>query len=96
MDRDTVINYLKKFKAEKQNHYHIERLGVFGSVAKNEAHDNSDIDIVVKLTCQDLFELIGIKQELEEAFNAPVDVVSYRDRMNSFLKKRIDAEAVYV
>jgi len=39
---------------------------------------------------------IGIKQDLEEKFHRSVDIVRYRDRMNAFLKKRIDKEAVYV
>jgi len=43
-----------------------------------------------------LFYLVGIKQVLEEKFQRPVDIVRYRDRMNAFLKKRIDREAVYV
>ncbi|MEK6646783.1 MAG: nucleotidyltransferase domain-containing protein [Candidatus Firestonebacteria bacterium] len=96
MNRKEIIEYLKKFKEENKNKYHIDRLGVFGSVAKDTANDNSDIDIVVVLTKQDLFEIIGIKQKLEESLNFPVDVVSYREKMNSFLKKRIDKEAVYV
>lgn len=96
MCRKEVIKYLKKFKEENKNKYHIERLGVFGSVARDTAGDNSDIDIVVVLTKQDLFEIIGIKQSLEESLKSPVDVVSYREKMNSFLKERIDKEAVYV
>lgn len=96
MNRKEIIEYLKKFKKENKNKYHIERLGIFGSVAKNTATDNSDIDIVVTLSKQDLFELIGIKQTLEERLNSPVDVVSYREKMNLFLKKRIDEEAIYV
>jgi predicted nucleotidyltransferase len=50
---------------------------------------------VVELGNPDLFNLIGIKQELEERFHCPVDVVRYRDKMNGFLKHRIDQEAVY-
>lgn len=96
MSRKEIIEYLKKFKEENKNKYHIERLGVFGSVARDTANDSSDIDIVVVLTRQDLFEIIGIKQSLEENLKSPVDVVSYREKMNSFLKKRIDKEAVYV
>jgi hypothetical protein len=96
MDREADIKYLKKFKEENKNKYHIESLGVFGSVAKNKSNDNSDIDVVVKLTKQDLFEIIGIKQELEEKLQTPVDIVSYREKMNAFLKKRIDEEAFYV
>lgn len=96
MSRKEIIKYLKKFREENKDKYHIERLGVFGSVARNMADDNSDIDIVVVLAKQDLFEIIGIKQDLEENLKFPVDVVSYREKMNSFLKKRIDTEAIYV
>lgn len=96
MNRKEIIEYLKKFKEENKNKYHMERLGVFGSVARDTANDNSDIDIVVVLTKQDLFEIIGIKQSLEESLKSPVDIVSYRKKMNSFLKKRIDKEAIYV
>lgn len=96
MSRKEIVKYLKKFREENKNKYHIERLGVFGSVARDTATDNSDIDIVVVLTKQDLFEIIGIKQGLEESLKSSVDVVSYREKMNPFLKKRIDKEAVYV
>ncbi|MFH0771442.1 MAG: nucleotidyltransferase domain-containing protein [Candidatus Omnitrophota bacterium] len=96
MSRKEIIKHLRKFKEENKNKYHMERLGVFGSVARDTANDDSDIDIVVVLTRQDLFEIIGIKQSLEESLKSPVDVVSYREKMNSFLKKRIDKEAIYV
>ncbi len=56
----------------------------------------SDVDIVVQLENQDLFNLIGIKQDLEEQLHRPIDIVSYREKMNKFLKQRIDKEAVYV
>lgn len=96
MDREEIIQSLKSFKEEKTNKYHIRKLGFFGSVAKNKIREESDIDIVVQLTKQDLFELIGIKQDLEERLKYPVDIVSYREDMNSFLKKRIDEDAIYV
>lgn len=96
MNRKEVIKYLKKFKEKNKNKYHIERFGIFGSVARDTATDTSDIDIVVVLKKQDLFEIIGIKQILEETLKSPVNVVSYREKMNSFLKNRIDKEAIYV
>ena len=96
MDREEIIQLLKKFKEENKNKYNIKSLGVFGSVAKNRIKANSDIDIVVSLTKQDFFDLIGIKQDLEERLKYPIDIVSYRETMNTFLKKRIDEEAVYV
>ncbi len=71
-------------------------LGLFGSAAQNKTNEYSDIDIVVKLEKQDLFNIIGIKQDLEDTLHTQVDIISYRERMNAFLKQRIDKEAVYV
>jgi len=96
MHQEEILKFLKKFKDENKKKYHIERLGIFGSFAKNTASHSSDIDIVIVLEKQDLFEIIGIKQALEEILDSHVDIVSYRDKMNSFLKKRIDNEAIYV
>ncbi len=96
MHKEEMLKFLKKFQEENKNKYHIEKLGIFGSFAKDTANHNSDIDIVVVLEKQDLFEIIGIKQALEEHLKSQVDIVSYRDKMNLFLKRRIDKEAIYV
>jgi predicted nucleotidyltransferase len=58
--------------------------------------DTSDVDVVVEIARPDLLTLVGIKQELEELMRLPVDVVRYRERMNPFLKGRIEQEAIYV
>ena len=96
MKREEIIMSLKRFKAGKGRKYRIRRIGVFGSAARDRMNRESDIDVVVELEKQDLFTLIGIKQDLEEEFSEPVDVISYRDEMNGFLKNRIEKEAVYV
>jgi uncharacterized protein len=96
MKREEILLSLKRFKAGKGREYRIRRIGFFGSAARDQMNRDSDIDVVVELEKQDLFALIGIKQDLEEALREPVDVVSYRDGMNDFLKNRIEKEAVYV
>ncbi len=96
MKKDEIIPILRRFKEMNRDRYEIIRIGVFGSAARGSMNEQSDIDVVVELGKPDLFYLIGIKQDLEEKFHRPVDIVRYRDRMNAFLKKRIDKEAVYV
>lgn len=96
MNEKQLLAELKKFKVTHQQKYGIEVLGLFGSYARGDARQGSDVDVVVKLTKQDLFNIIGIKQDLEETLQLPVDVVSYRPSMDFFLKKCIDKEAVYV
>ncbi len=96
MERNEIIQTLRSFMDMNKDRYEIIRIGVFGSAARNSMNEQSDIDVVVEIGKPDLFYLIGIKQDLEEKFHRPVDIVRYRDRMNAFLKKRIDKEAVYV
>ena len=53
------------------------KIGVFGSVARNEATKSSDIDILYQFkNTIGLFKLIGLKQDLEKKLNKKVDLVS--------------------
>ena len=96
MEKDEIVHSLRRFKQRNRHNKNIVRIGFFGSAARGELGEKSDIDIVVQLKIQDLFDLIGIKLDLEEQLHRQVDIVSYREKMNQFLKKRIDREAVYV
>jgi len=95
-NRDKLLDVLRRFKKEYSAQYGILTIGLFGSAARDSMNEASDIDVVVELERPDLFNLIGIKQDLEEQFGMTVDIVRYRERMNDFLKRRIDQEAVYV
>jgi len=93
---ETILQYLREYKALKKESYSIKRLGIFGSYARGEAKEDSDIDIVVDFEKPDLFNQIGIMQELEEKFNKHVDVVALWKRMNPKLLSRIEKDAIYV
>ena len=94
--RDEVLAVLRQHKAEFAARYGVTGLGVFGSVARDEAREESDVDVVITMRQPKLFFMVHIKDALEEALHRPVDVVDYRETMNQFLKQRIDREAVYV
>lgn len=90
-----VIKKLRHLKPELEKRYGVTRIGIFGSVARNEAYHGSDIDIVVDMA-PDLLKRISLKAELELLFGQKVDVVRYWHGMNNYLKARIDQEAIYV
>jgi len=94
--KDETLEVLRRCKGELSEHYGITALGIFGSVARGESKGTSDVDVVVKMREPNLFTLVHVKEELEEALHEHVDIVHYRERMNAFLKRRIDQEAVYV
>ena len=44
-----VIKELRHLKPQLEERYGVTRIGIFGSIARNEAHNDSDIDIVVDM-----------------------------------------------
>jgi len=94
--RDKALEILLRCKGDFEVRYGITTMGIFGSLARGEATDGSDVDVVVQMLKPNLFTLVHVKEELEQALHQQVDIVHYRERMNSFLKQRIDRDAIYV
>ena len=96
MHRSDALKILEQYKSDYSDQYGIVRIGLFGSVARDEATGQSDVDVVVETKTPNLFNLVHIKEKLEELFHTHVDIVRYREKMNPYLKSRIEKEAVYV
>lgn len=94
-NKNTVIQELRQLKPELEKRYGVTRIGIFGSLARDEARDDSDIDVVVEMREPNLFYMVHIKELLEQDFQRPIDIIRYREKMNTYLKARIDREAVY-
>ncbi|MCK5333137.1 MAG: nucleotidyltransferase family protein [Candidatus Aenigmarchaeota archaeon] len=74
----------------------VVRAGIFGSFARGEAKKKSDIDILVKFKGRkSLFDVIGLKIELEEKTKRNVDLVEY-SVIHPLLKDQILTEEVEV
>ena len=95
-NRETILRELRKIKPDFERRYGVTKIGIFGSLARNEIREDSDVDVVLEMREPDLFYMVHIKEALEKKFKMPVDVIRYRKLMNSRLKARIDREAVYV
>lgn len=96
VERDSILKYLRQYALQNREKYSIKKLGIFGSVARNEAKEGSDIDVVVAFEKPDLLNQAGIKIELEEKFETKVDVVALWKNMNPKLRNRIERDAIYV
>lgn len=74
--------------------YGARNVRIFGSVARGEADEGSDIDFLVELEPgRSLFDLGGIQYELEELLGYPVDVVTPRG-IKTRIQERVLREAV--
>jgi len=96
MNQKEILAIVRDFEQNARAEYGIVRIGIFGSVARNQFTEGSDVDIVVELTEPDLFTLAGIARNLRGMLNREVDIVRYRENMNPILKARIDRDAIYV
>ena len=80
------IALLRKYMAENAHKYGIVRMGIFGSVARGEQTENSDVDVCGRSAAW-LFALAGIKARVGKLLGCKVDIVRLRDRMDSFYVK---------
>jgi predicted nucleotidyltransferase len=96
INRNDVLTILREYKRDNASKYGIIDLGLFGSVARQSAGENSDVDICIKTQTPDPFILVHIKEDLEQRVHTHIDIVRVREKMNSFLKARIEKEGVYV
>jgi predicted nucleotidyltransferase len=96
MGKPEIIDIIKNSKPEMQALYGVNRVGLFGSFAREQQRKKSDIDILVSFSRDiDLFDFLDLREYLENLLNQKVDLV-----MESALKpaigKRILSEVEYV
>lgn len=94
--KDEIIAVLRKFKEEFGEKYGIEKLALFGSVARGEQKEDSDIDICIQLQTPDYFTRMEIKEFLEQCLEVKVDVVSLTAIMRSLFRNHIERDAIYI
>ena len=69
---EEVVQKLREFKKKYGQHYGIAQFALFGSVARGEQRENSDVDVCIRPNKDiDYFTLQDIKEELEKLV-APV------------------------
>ena len=91
---DQVLPLLREHQGAWRQRYQLQRIGLFGSTARNQATATSDVDVWVELDPLTPYATVHLKQELEDLLQRPVDLVRLRERMNPALRQRITAEGV--
>ena len=93
MERDRILALLKSRK-RRLKRFGIHSLSIFGSVARDQAHTNSDVDILVDFEKPvGLFEFARLKMYLEEILERPVDLVT-PEALRQELREDILREAI--
>ena len=96
MKLEEAKNRIRKQLPNLKKKYHVNRLGVFGSVAKGCAKKNSDFDILVEfLSPIGFIDFIRLENELSKVLHKKADLLS-RKAIKPSIKKSILDEVMYV
>ncbi len=96
LTQQKVLQGLRLHRDELQHKFMIKSLAIFGSVARNEIRENSDIDVLVEFKQPiGLFEFLTLQNYLESLFNAKVDLVTPA-ALKPQLRDKILNDVIYV
>lgn len=85
---------LKRIKSVLKEKYNVENIGYFGSYARGEQTEESDIDILVEFSKPIGWEFVELKEYLEENLGKKVDLVTL-NALKPQLKDDILKEVIY-
>lgn len=93
---DTVLAELRRLRPELARRYPIRSMGVFGSWARGEQREDSDLDVLVELGDGiTLIDFAGLQLDLSDALGIKVDLVE-KDALKPRIGQRVLAEVVYL
>ncbi|HHT9121039.1 MAG TPA: nucleotidyltransferase family protein [Candidatus Hypogeohydataceae bacterium YC41] len=93
---ERIIKTLKSLEAQIRIEYKAEIVGLFGSYARGEQKDGSDVDILVNFfEGATLFDFVGLANFLEEKLKLKVDIVPI-DTVRKEIKDQVLKDAVYL
>jgi predicted nucleotidyltransferase len=97
IDSNKILYYLTSNKNRLEKEYHLVKIGVFGSIARGDQNELSDIDLIVEFenNTPDLYTIKQrLKNEIQSKFNLPVDICREK-YIKPIFKKQILAEVKY-
>lgn len=93
--KNEYIHLLQSSSDMLRERFGVRSLRLFGSVARDEQNEGSDVDICVEMVPK-LYLFVELGQFLENLLGCSVDVVRIHRNMNTYLKKEIEKDGIYV
>jgi len=96
--KQEILNFLATHKPLLQKKFHLSKIALFGSFARDEASLESDVDILIELddNAKNIYELkCELRNFLSKNFQRDVDIAREK-YLKSYAKKTILKDALYV
>ena len=98
LTKEKIINFLKSNYDYIHTNYHILKIGLIGSFARDEQNENSDIDLLIEFEpdTEDIFDLkLNLKEYLKSNLNREIDLCREK-YLKPYVKDFILNEVIYV
>ena len=95
MQKSDILNTLALHKNTLKEKFEIDKIGLFGSYARDEATVNSDIDIYVEFKNKTFDNIAGLWVYLEELYHKKIDLIHFHKRANKIIMNNIQKEVIY-
>lgn len=93
--QEEIVATLQRLKDDIAARFSVSRIGIFGSVARGEQTEASDIDILVEFSrLVGFFAFLELEEYLSLHPGAPVDLVT-SDALKPAIRERVAAEVAY-
>lgn len=96
MNQNECISKLQSVSNVLNTEYGITSLRLFGSVARGEQKESSDVDVFVDTKTPNPFILMEAKEYLSKIVNRPVDIIRNHKNLNPRLRRRIERDGILV
>ena len=96
--KEEILQFLINNKRFLSDRFHLKKIGLFGSFARGEQTQSSDVDILIELeeNTKNIFDLeYDLKELLKKQFNRDVDLIREK-YIKSYFKPLILRDAIYV
>jgi len=96
MDRQAILERLKVEAPALREKYGVKTLAVFGSMARGDAHEDSDVDLLVTFEGEPTFDnFMGLKLDLEDLFGRRVDL-GMPDTLRPAMRAGVERDLIHV
>ncbi len=95
MTKEYILQKLHSHKRVLEKEFGVEKIGLFGSYAKDKQTSSSDIDFYVEFREKTFDNLAGLWVYLEDIFNKKVDILHKHNNNNSIFLSRVLKEVIY-
>ncbi len=93
---EELLAKLRLHKDRLVSEYGVTKIGLFGSFARGEAAEDSDVDIAVETDSHDPFLLIDLQEEMERILSRKVDLVSLKNNFRPLFRRRLERDWINV